>query len=34
LVQRVEETRDKKQAVIVIGFPGHYSHDETITRLI
>jgi zinc protease len=28
LVQRVEETRDKKQAVIVIGFPGTTMHDE------
>ncbi len=28
LIQRVEETRDKKQAVIVIGFPGTTMHDE------
>ncbi len=28
LTQRVEEIRDKKQAVIVIGFPGTTMHDE------
>jgi zinc protease len=28
LVQRVEETRDKKQAVIVVGFPGTTLHDK------
>jgi zinc protease len=28
LMQRVEEIRDKKQAVIVIGFPGTTMHDE------
>jgi len=28
LLQRVEEIRDKKQAVIVIGFPGTTMHDE------
>jgi zinc protease len=28
LVQRVEETRDKKQAVIVVGFPGTTMRDE------
>ncbi len=28
LVQRVEETRDKKQAVVVIGFPGSTLYDE------
>jgi len=28
LVQRVEETRDKKQAVIVVGFPGTTLFDE------
>ena len=28
LVQRVEETRDKKQAVVVVGFPGTTLHDE------
>ncbi len=28
LVQRVEEARDKKQAVIVVGFPGTTIHDE------
>ena len=27
-MQRVEEIRDKKQAVIVIGFPGTTMHDE------
>ena len=28
LMQRVEEIRDKKQAVLVIGFPGTTMHDE------
>ena len=27
-LQRVEETRDKKQAVLVIGFPGTTMHDD------